>query len=105
MFFNKDPIFCIIIVGGAIGLYAFFRLRKKNGTSSGKIGGFFSRNENRTLNQNNNLNDLVIYMAMQQMLNSQQQNSFHIKSELNNEREENTLEREKEEIIKLLEEV
>lgn len=105
MFFNKDPVFCIVIVGGGVGIYAYFKLRKRESTTSSGNGGFFSKSP-VSQPQSDGLKDIMMFMAMQQMFSdSQHHNSIiKVKEDSNSKENENSLSRKKQEILELFEE-
>ena len=64
MYFQKEPVFTIIILGIGIAVYLFFKARK-----SGKgIAGFFGGNE--FPNQQDKMNDLMTLIIFQQLLSN-----------------------------------
>ena len=64
MYFQKEPVFTIIILGIGIAVYLFFKARK-----SGKgIAGFFGGNE--LPNQQDKMNDLMTLIIFQQLLSN-----------------------------------
>jgi hypothetical protein len=108
LFFNKDPVFCIIIVGGGLGLYVLFKVRKKEGSSHGGGSGFFSRNIQPQNEQSETMKNLMMFMAMQQMFSSQPQNTIPLAKrnsvEVSDEKTNGKYDKDKQEILQLLEE-
>lgn len=105
LFFNKDPVFCTMIVGGGVGIYAFFKLRKKRNSSSSKSFGFFSKNPPIQTQQSSDIRDLMMLIAMQQMFSSQKSDNIpinNIKTEKNGLDEKSN--KKKQQILDLLEE-
>lgn len=109
LFFNKDPLFCVVIVAVAVGLYAFFKLRKRGkGTSSGVLSGFLSSRSLLPSRQNEDISQLMKFMVVQQMLSASQQPSptptlTTEEKKVPDPNEEDELEKEKQAILKLLE--
>jgi len=105
LFFNKDPIFCTMIVGGGIGIYAFFKLRKKRNSSSSKSFGFFSKTPTIQTQQSSDMSDLMMVIAMQQMLSSQKSDNIPINNIRTEKNElDEKLNNKKQQILDLLEE-
>lgn len=66
MFYQREPVFTIIIIGIAVGLYLFFRSRKSS--SRRRSGGFFSAITGRTNDQyERNIDDMMTLMMLQQL--------------------------------------
>ena len=64
MYFQKEPVFTVIILGIGIAVYLFFKARK-----SGKgIAGLFGGNE--LPNQQDKMNDLMTLIVFQQLLSN-----------------------------------
>ena len=99
MYFQKEPVFTIIILGIGIAVYLFFKARK-----SGKgIAGFFGGNE--FPNQQDKMNDLMTLIVFQQLLsnssnsdskqaNHSQMDKKSISSNKNTTSDQTTLEKE-----------
>ena len=66
MFYQREPIFSIIIIGIAIALYLFFKSRKSS--SRGRRGGFLSAITGRENDpQEKNIEDLITLLILQQL--------------------------------------
>jgi hypothetical protein len=101
MFYQREPIFSIIIIGIAIGLYLFFKSRKSS--SRGRRGGFFSAITGRANDSHEqNIDDMITLMMLQQLFseNSPQPNRKIIETEQNSDHAK--LEKIKEDILALL---
>ena len=69
MYFQKEPVFTVIILGIGIAVYLFFKARK-----SGKgIAGLFGGNE--LPNQQDKMNDLMTLIVFQQLLSNSSNSS------------------------------
>lgn len=64
MYFQKEPIFTVIILGIGIAVYLFFKARKSRKGISGLFGG------NELPNQQDKMNDLMTLIVFQQLLSN-----------------------------------
>ncbi len=100
MFYQQNPVFSIVILLIFIGLYLFFKSRKRRGMPGHRGGLFFS---GRQPYQNTNMDDLITLVMLQQLFDKPNGiNSAHNKDTLNNKNDE--IDRTKKEILQLLEE-
>ena len=101
MFYQQEPIFTIIIIGIAAGLYLFFRSRKSS--SRRRSGGFFSAITGRTNDRyERNIDDMITLLMLQQLFSeksSQPKNEDLINKDIS---EHTKLEKIKEDILALL---
>ena len=64
MYFQKEPVFTVIILGIGIAVYLFFKARKSGKGISGLFGG------NELPNQQDKMNDLMTLIVFQQLLSN-----------------------------------
>lgn len=99
MYYQKNPIYTIVIIGIGISLYIFFRSRKGKGGILGKfLGGTRSDTDER-------MDDLITLFMLQQMFNNSPQRQARANGEednIKNKRYEE-IEKTKQEILDLLE--
>ena len=96
MFYQKNPIYAVIVMILLLGLYLFFKRRKHIGSGSGS--GFFS-------GKNHSQNDLIDLIFIQQLINSSVNNdlsNFNDKFSNSSNEKEIKIERIKKEIMELL---
>jgi len=62
MFYQKEPIFTVVIVGAGVALYLVYKAKKGG---KGLLGSFFSGNQSH---QDRNFDDLVALMMLQQLM-------------------------------------
>ncbi len=67
MFYQREPIYTVIIIGIGLVLYIVYKARKGG---NGMIGAFFSGNQSR---QDNRLDDLIALMMLQQLSSTNSQ--------------------------------
>ncbi|MFW9829351.1 MAG: hypothetical protein ACFFB4_03335 [Promethearchaeota archaeon] len=98
MYYQKNPVYTIIIIAIGIGIYIFFKSRKGKG---GLFKKFIGRDRSET---DDRMDDLITLFMLQQMFNNSIQNKNQIqeKETPKNKRSEE-LEKEKQEILELLE--
>lgn len=66
MFYQREPIFTVVIIGLAIGLYLFFKSRKSSSRGGGR--GFLSALTGRANNQQErNIDNMITLMMVQQL--------------------------------------
>ena len=97
MFYQKEPVYTIIIVGVGLVLYLYYKAKK---SGKGFLGSFFSGNQS---SQERNFDDLVALMMLQQLISSNPQNntaSKQISEESKKRREE--IEKTQKEVLDLL---
>lgn len=97
MFYQKEPVYTIVIVGVGLGLYLYYKAKK---SGKGLLGTFFSGNQSP---QERNFDDLVALMMLQQLISSNPQNntaSKQISEESKKRREE--VEKTRKEVLDLL---
>ncbi|MFW9828884.1 MAG: hypothetical protein ACFFEY_14940 [Candidatus Thorarchaeota archaeon] len=99
MYYQKNPVYTIIIIAIGIGIYIFFKSRKGKGGFFNKFLGFKPKNET-----DERMDDLITLFMLQQMFNNSIQNKSQVlvKETPNNDSREK-LEKEKQEILELLE--
>ncbi len=97
MFYQREPIYTVIIVGIGLALYIVYKARKGG---NGTIGSFFSGNQSR---QDNRLDDLIALMMLQQLssTNSQSMGASEQISEQSRKRRE-AIEKTQKETLDLL---
>jgi hypothetical protein len=97
MFYQKEPVYTLVIVGVGLALYLYYKA-KKNGR--GLLGSFFSGPQS---SQERNLDDLVALMMLQQLISSNPQTntaSRQISEDSKKRREE--IEKTQKEVLDLL---
>ena len=101
MFYQQEPIFTIIIIGIAAGLYLFFRSRKSS--SRRRSGGFFSAITGRTNDRyERNIDDMITLMMLQQLFSKKTPQPKNENLMTNDNSEPAKLEKIKEDILALL---
>ena len=106
MFYQREPVFSVIIIGIAIVLYLFFKSRKSS--SRGRRGGFLSAITGRENDsQEKNIDDLITLMILQQLFSENSnknvnQNMDQVRSAKNSQELE--MQKIKEEILDLFQE-
>jgi len=100
MFYQREPVFSIIIICIAIGLYLFFRSRR-SGRKKGRSGVISSLMGGNRL-QDGNLDDLITLMMVQQLF-QESNNPVYSKTMKKNHlsKREQELEKTKTEILDL----
>jgi hypothetical protein len=104
MFYQREPIFTIIFIGLAIGVYLFFKSRKSS--SRGGDRGFFSAITGRNNDQQErNIDDMITLMMLQQLFSNSSslnspQNAQNPKEKQDSDEDE--IQRIKEEVLSLL---
>ena len=71
MFYQKEPVYTLVIVGVGLFFYLFYKARKSGG-GKGLLGVFMSGNQT---SQNRNFDDLMALIMLQQLLSNNPQNS------------------------------
>ena len=97
MFYQKEPVYTVVIVGAGLGLYLYFKAKK---SGKGVLGSFFSGPQS---SQDRNFDDLLTLMMLQQLISSNPQNSSasqQISAESKKRREE--VEKTQREVLDLL---
>ena len=97
MFYQKEPVYTLVIVGVGLALYLYYKAKKNR---KGLLGTFFSGNQPP---QERNFDDLVALMMLQQLISGTPQNntaSKHISEESKKRREE--IEKTQKEVLDLL---
>ena len=97
MFYQKEPVYTIIIIGVGLILYLYYKAKK---SGKGFLGSFFSGNQS---SQERNFDDLVALMMLQQLISSNPQNNTASKqiSEKSKKRREE-IEKTQKEVLDLL---
>ena len=70
MFYQKEPVYTLVIVGVGLFFYLFYKARK---SGNGLLGTFLSGNQ--TSVQNRNFDDLMALIMLQQLLSNNPQGS------------------------------
>jgi hypothetical protein len=102
MFYQREPVFSIIILGMIVGLYLFFRSRRstRRGKSKGILGSFLGGNQY----QENQMDDLITLMMVQQLFqNSNKSANLDRQDKPSISEKENNIEKTKNEILDLFE--
>jgi hypothetical protein len=97
MFFQKEPVYTVIIVGVGLAIYLYYRAKK---SGKGVLGSFFSGQQST---QDRNFDDLLTLMMLQQLVSSSPQSntaSKQISEESRKRREE--IEKTQQEVLDLL---
>ncbi|MEJ2295992.1 MAG: hypothetical protein P8Y23_14645 [Candidatus Lokiarchaeota archaeon] len=101
MFYQREPIFTIIIIGIVAGLYLFFRSRKSS--SRRRRGGFFSSITGRTDDRyERNIDEIITLMMLQQLFSEKSSQPKNDNLTTNKNSEYAKLEKIKEDILALL---
>jgi hypothetical protein len=104
MFYQREPIFTIIIIGMIVGVYLLFKFRKFS-TNGGNRGFLSNIMGNKNRDQDRNLDDLITLMMLQQLFsnspsdNSVQNSNSHKMNE--DDSEEENLKKIKDDILSL----
>lgn len=104
MFYQREPIFTLVIIGIAVGVYLFFKSRKSS--SRGGSRGFFSAITGRGNDQQDrNIDDMITLMMLQQLFSNTStfnppQNAQNPNK--NSDSKEDEIQRIKEEVLSLL---
>ena len=69
MFYQKEPVYTILIVGAGVVLYLVYKARK---SGKGLLGSFFGGGQSH---QERNFDDLVALMMLQQLVSNNSQNN------------------------------
>jgi hypothetical protein len=97
MFYQKEPVYTIVIAGAGLALYLYYKAKK---SGKGLLGSFFSGPQSP---QERNFDDLVALMMLQQLISSNPQTntaSKQISEESKKRREE--IEKTQKEVLDLL---
>lgn len=97
MFYQKEPVYTLVIVGVGMALYLYYKAKK---SGKGGIGALFSGQQSP---QERNFDDLMALMMLQQLISSNPQNSTasqQISEESMKRREE--IEKTQKEVLDLL---
>ncbi|MFW9930231.1 MAG: hypothetical protein ACFFD1_12625 [Candidatus Thorarchaeota archaeon] len=101
MFYQREPIFTIFIIGIAAGLYLFFRSRKNS--SRRRRSGFLSAITGRTDDQyERSIDDLITLMMLQELFSEKSSQPKNENLTTNNNSEHTKLKKIKEDILALL---
>ncbi|MFX1360724.1 MAG: hypothetical protein ACFFDL_05470 [Promethearchaeota archaeon] len=96
MYFQKEPIYTVVIIGIGIGLYIYFKSRKGK---SGVFGKFLGGNSE---DSDDRMNDLILFFMLQQMAtNSSQQHESTKQRE--KDKKQDQIDKIKHEVLDLLE--
>jgi hypothetical protein len=69
VFYQKEPVYTVVIVGAGVALYLFYKAKK---SGKGLLGSFFGGNQ---AHQERNFDDLVALMMLQQLVSSNSRGS------------------------------
>ena len=69
MFYQKEPVYTLVIIGVGLLVYLFYKARK---SGNGLLGVFMSGNQT---SQDRNFDDLMALMMLQQLLSNNSQDS------------------------------
>ncbi|NHJ19642.1 MAG: hypothetical protein EAX91_01775 [Candidatus Lokiarchaeota archaeon] len=97
IFFQKEPVYTVIIVGTGLAIYLYYKAKK---SGKGVVGSFFSGQQSA---QDRNFDDLLTLMMLQQLVSSNPQNntaSKQISEESRKRRDE--IEKTQREVLDLL---
>ena len=97
MFYQREPVYTVIIVGVGLGLYLYYKAKKRG---KGVFGSFFSGPQSA---QDRNFDDLIALMMLQQLVSSNPQTSTasnQISEETRKRKEE--IEKTRKEVLDLL---
>ncbi len=106
MFYQREPVFTVIIIGLAVGLYLFFKSRRSS--SRGRGRGFLSALTGRANNQQDrNIDNMLTLMMVQQLFSNNScqnlsSNNKQFKKKENSHQKE--IKRVKEEVLRLFNE-
>ena len=94
MYFQKEPIYTVVIIGIGVAVYIYFKSRKGKGGVFGKfLGGSSQDSEDR-------MNDLILFFMLQQMANTSSQESVR---EQKKDKKQDHADKLKQEVLELLE--
>lgn len=102
MFYQREPVFSVIILGMIVGIYLFFRSRRstRRGKSKGILGSFLGGNQY----QENQMDDLITLMMVQQLFqNSNKSANLDRQDKPPISEKEKNIEKTKKEILDLFE--
>ena len=71
MFYQKEPVYTLVIIGVGLFFYLFYKARK-NGGGNGLLGAFLSGNQT---SQDRNFDDLMALIMLQQLLSNDNRGS------------------------------
>lgn len=71
MFYQKEPVYTLVIIGVGLFFYLFYKARK-SGNGNGLLGVFMSGNQT---SQDRNFDDLMALIMLQQLLSNNPQGS------------------------------
>ena len=71
MFYQKEPVYTLVIIGVGLFFYLFYKA-KKIGNGKGLLGAFMSGNQT---SQDRNFDDLMALIMLQQLLSNNPQGS------------------------------
>ena len=71
MFYQKEPVYTLVIIGVGLFFYLFYKARK-SGNGNGLLGAFMSGNQT---SQDRNFDDLMALIMLQQLLSNNPQSS------------------------------
>ena len=97
MFYQKEPVYTLVIAGAGLTLYLYYKAKK---SGKGMLGSFFSGPQS---SQERNFDDLVALMMLQQLISSNPQTntaSKQISEDSKKRREE--IEKTQKEVLDLL---
>ena len=73
MFYQKEPVYTLVIIGVGLFFYLFYKARKNGGgNGKGLLGAFMSGNQT---SQDRNFDDLMALIMLQQLLSNNPQGS------------------------------
>lgn len=96
MYFQKEPIYTVVIIGIGIGLYIYFKSRK------GKTGVFGKFLGDRSEDSDDRMNDLILFFMLQQMATNSSQQQESTKQQEKNKKQDQ-IDKIKHEVLDLLE--
>jgi len=102
MFYQREPVFSVIILGMIVGIYLFFRSRRstRRGKSKGILGSFLGGNQY----QENQMDNLITLMMVQQLFqNSNKSANLDRQDKPSISEKEKNIEKTKNEILDLFE--
>lgn len=103
MFYQREPVFSVVIIGIAVAVYLFFRSRR-SGTRRGRSG-VFSSLLGGNQQQDRNIDDLITLMMVQQLFQESNNSTCSIPPNENQlSKYEQEIEKTKNEILELFDE-
>jgi len=102
MFYQREPVFSVIILGMIVGIYLFLRSRRstRRGKSKGILGSFLGGNQY----QENQMDNLITLMMVQQLFqNSNKSANLDRQDKPSISEKEKNIEKTKNEILDLFE--